>query len=92
MPRKGLPRMRRAASVMGFNEAGAVMPRKGSGLSSFGARSSGCFNEAGAVMPRKGRNFTIIPPIRPSFNEAGAVMPRKGRRSVIGLVGSAPLQ
>ena len=37
-----------------FNEAGAVMPRKGSRWQSMLATGSRFFNEAGAVMPRKG--------------------------------------
>ena len=36
----------------GFNEAGAVMPRKGGGVGAW-LPTPPRFNEAGAVMPRK---------------------------------------
>ena len=43
------------ASV-GFNEAGAFMPRKGPRVTTSTTASMG-FNEAGAFMPRKARDF-----------------------------------
>ena len=60
----------------GFNEAGAVMPRKGR-LRSGSTPTWNGFNEAGAVMPRKGGKPASKPYGRAGFNEAGAVMPRK---------------
>ena len=67
--------------LQGFNEAGAIMPRK----PPFSTSREDCqgtgFNEAGAIMPRKPfpkiRHPWII---RISFNEAGAIMPRKPAR------------
>ena len=62
--------------MRGFNEAGAVMPRKGGAFYALWV-SRGSFNEAGAVMPRKGAIARAGPQVVGGFNEAGAVMPRK---------------
>ena len=52
MPRKCPRHILWRRGSAGFNEAGAVMPRK---VGALGVRSAPahCFNEAGAVMPRK---------------------------------------
>ncbi len=56
MPRKGLEAARQVApSAASFNEAEAVMPRKGSLWSLYYIQQPNRFNEAEAVMPRKGR-------------------------------------
>ena len=52
MPRKGLGKVCPKLPTIGFNEAGAVMPRKGRRRGRWRGRWT-CFNEAGAVMPRK---------------------------------------
>ena len=63
-------------NIQGFNEAGAVMPRKARSLCIGGGRGRR-FNEAGAVMPRKGPLRSAGVSRSAGFNEAGAVMPRK---------------
>ena len=61
MPRKVLHLCRGQLACIGrFNEAGAVMPRKGPWRRAAYIASLG-FNEAGAVMPRKGS----LPPTCP---------------------------
>jgi len=39
--------------IIRFNEAGAIKPRKTSGLVSVSVPDLDCFNEAGAIKPRK---------------------------------------
>ena len=51
-PGKRSPLAHRGPAQPGFNEAGAVMPRKGDVTEGYAADWTG-FNEAGAVMPRK---------------------------------------
>ena len=73
--------MMTAGPTTGFNEAGAMMPRKSrtpAGRPSGPTRSSR-FNEAGAMMPGKSRMSPsgLSSPSAPRFNEAGAMMPRK---------------
>ena len=56
MPRSGVARaLRQEDFKLGFNEAGAIMPRSGPVLVSVVASAPICFNEAGAIMPRSGR-------------------------------------
>ena len=49
-----------ASSGMGFNEAGALTPRKESAAAST-CGASPCFNEAGALTPRK---VAAVPQVR----------------------------
>ena len=58
--------MRRAGRGAGFNEAGAVMPRKGRRDWPPSGRCAG-FNEAGAVMPRKGSLIEAQAPDAPEL-------------------------
>ena len=61
---------------MGFNEAGAIEPRKR--RANAGAAPPGCsFNEAGAIEPRKRSQPPPAGSGGMSFNEAGAIEPRK---------------
>ena len=76
MPRKLSQLSLRLLGPGRFNEAGAVMPRKGNSHRSIDGVSPG-FNEAGAVMPRKRGRCCPDSGTPSRFNEAGAVMPRK---------------
>ena len=52
MPRSGDPPVPEPGTGLGFNEAGAIMPRSGRHLASELHASPVGFNEAGAIMPR----------------------------------------
>ena len=65
------------ATAVGFNEAGAFMPRKAIFNNSFTVLLCS-FNEAGAFMPRKAHRRPAPSISQRGFNEAGAFMPRKG--------------
>ena len=74
--------MRRAMQASSFNEAGAVMPRKGAApgeVIGVGQRAS---MRPGLLCP--GKVWKVLTRVRRSecFNEAGAVMPRKGSAPV----------
>ena len=45
--------------VLGFNEAGAIMPRSGFRRLRLLIRPQPSFNEAGAIMPRSGRMYAV---------------------------------
>ena len=71
MPRKGslAPSTLRLSAC--FNEAGAVMPRKGLEERETEAPADAGFNEAGAVMPRKGhRSYALL-----QHNEQASMRP-----------------
>ena len=74
---------RRAAAmgsscVMGsFNEAGAVMPRKGAGGGGGLPRRPGASMRPGLLCPGRWGGQVMIIAWLLGFNEAGAVMPRK---------------
>ena len=81
MPRKRPCTRCRAGAPSGFNEAGAMMPRKSRRRRRPGATSRAGFNEAGAMMPRKSAPADDPEIGSGRFNEAGAMMPRKSRSS-----------
>ena len=62
--------------TVGFNEAGAFLPRKLRRDDEDGGRRRG-FNEAGAFLPRKRLRIAASGDGAMSFNEAGAFLPRK---------------
>ena len=64
---------------MGFNEAGALTPRKHTILL-INISICCCFNEAGALTPRKPGSYGNVDGLGRCFNEAGALTPRKRAR------------
>jgi len=76
-PGKPCFHIRTKRKISGFNEAGAIKPRK-TLAGRLGGMAFYSFNEAGAIKPRK----TDVQEKKPnididSFNEAGAIKPRK---------------
>ena len=81
MPRKESASFRCSSGRAGFNEAGAVMPRKGADLRNFERRRVLASMRPGLLCPGKRAAANARRGYCFGFNEAGAVMPRKGRRN-----------
>ena len=68
-----------------FNEAAALMPRKGARNELTNQERNECFNEAAALMPRKASVRSAGRACSGRFNEAAALMPRKGTVVLFGV-------
>ena len=79
------------AAAKGFNEAGALEPRK-TRRNHADPDQPLRFNEAGALEPRKTPTLLGLVITLKSFNEAGALEPRKTRAGVKGPVEEVLLQ